>query len=92
VIRAGLERLARDQPELFECLRRFVLEGQPQAEIARAMGISPGAVKKRVFRGKRLLASYLREEVWHYACSPAEYEAELAYLAGLLGDPSLAPT
>lgn len=89
IVRAGLARLEAAQPELFFALRRFVLDGVPQAEIAREVGVSPGALKKRVFRAKRLLATYLREEVWRYACSPAEYEAELAFLAGLLGDPEL---
>lgn len=89
VVRAGLARLSEEHPELFEALRRFVLDGQPQAEIARELGTTPGAIKKRVFRGKRLLTGYLREEVWRYAASPQEYEAELAWLAGLLGEGEL---
>ncbi len=85
LVRDGLARLEREHPPYFEALRRFALEEQPQAEIAAALGISVGAVKKQVFRGKRKLIGYLREEVWAYACSPGEYEVELAYLAGLLG-------
>jgi RNA polymerase sigma-70 factor (ECF subfamily) len=84
LLRAGLAQLAREHPDQFEALRRFVLEGQPQAQIARELGVSVGVVKKRVHRGKRRLAAVLRKEVWRYACSPGEYEAELAYLAALL--------
>lgn len=85
LVRGGLERLAHEHPDLFEALRRFALEGQPQAEIAAALGTTSGAIKKRVFRAKRELAGYLREEVWRYSCSPREYEAELGLLSKLLG-------
>lgn len=85
LIQGGLARLAQDQPQYFECLKRFALDGEPQADIAAALGVPTGVVKKRVFRAKRKLATYLQEEVWRYACSAGEFEAELRYLGRLLG-------
>ncbi|MGE0713705.1 MAG: RNA polymerase sigma factor [Planctomycetota bacterium] len=85
LVQTGLARLAAEHPNYFEALRRCALDGEPQAEVARALGITPGAVKKHVFRAKKKLGSYLQAEVWSYSCSPGEYEAELAYLSRLLG-------
>ena len=85
MVQAALARLAREHANYFESLQRFVLDEQPQDQIARDLGISVGAVKKHVFRGKKKLTEYLKQEVWAYAGSPGEYELELRYLADLLG-------
>ena len=84
-MRAALAKLEARHANYFVAVRRSVLDGQPQAEIAADLGITVGALKKHVHRGKRKLAGYLREEVWSYACSRKEYEAEVRYLARLLG-------
>jgi RNA polymerase sigma-70 factor (ECF subfamily) len=86
LVRAALARLGAEHPASFTALRRFVLDGVPQAEIARELGVTVESVKKLVYRGKRKVAAYLREEVWTYAASSGEYESELAFLSGLLGD------
>lgn len=85
LVRAGLAKLEARHPNYFVAVQRSVLDGQPQAQIAADLGISVGALKKHVHRGKRKLAGYLREEVWSYACSRKEYETEVRYLAQLLG-------
>jgi RNA polymerase sigma factor (sigma-70 family) len=85
LVQGALARLAREHPPYFEAVRRFVLGDEPQAAIAAALGVTPGAVKKLVLRGKRKLAGYLREAVWEYATSTQDYEAELRALARLLG-------
>lgn len=85
LLRASLERLDEEHPTYLEVLRLCLLEEQSQAEVATQLGLSVGVVKKRVYRGKRKLIRYLREEVWRYACTASEYEVELNYLSGLLG-------
>jgi RNA polymerase sigma-70 factor (ECF subfamily) len=84
LVRAALARLEREHPPYFEALRAFLLDERPQAEIAGRLGVAVGVVKQRVHRGKRKVIGYLREEVWSYASSPGEYEAELQALARLL--------
>jgi RNA polymerase sigma-70 factor, ECF subfamily len=85
IIQTCLTRLRETNEDYYQALRLFVLEGLPQAEIARRLEVRVGVVKKRVFRGKRKLADFLREEVWRYSTSTDEYEVELRYLSGLLG-------
>ena len=85
MVQTALARLEREHENYFQSLKRFVLDEQPQDQIARELGISLGAVKKHVFRGKKKLTDYLKEEVWAYAGSPGEYELELKFLGDLLG-------
>jgi RNA polymerase sigma factor (sigma-70 family) len=85
LVQDALGRLRAEHPPYFEAVRRFVLDEQPQAIIARETGATVGAVKKQVLRGKRKLAGYLREAVWGYASSPAEYDTELRALSKFLG-------
>lgn len=85
LVQKALSRLSVEHPNYFEAMRRFMLEGQPQAQIAAELGVSAGVVKKHVFRGKKKLVGYLKSEVWAYACSAKEYEVELRYLGSLLG-------
>jgi RNA polymerase sigma-70 factor (ECF subfamily) len=85
LVRSALARLNDEHPTTLRALQRFVLDGVPQAEVARELGLTTAQVKKLVFRGKRRVVSYLREEVWVYSGSSHEYEAELALLSKLLG-------
>ncbi len=84
LLQQALERLAREHPTYFEAFRRSILDGTPQKDVAEALGLTPGAVRKHVHRGKRKLISYLREEIWDTSSSPGDYDAELRYLAKLL--------
>lgn len=85
LIQTCLERLEQDHPDYHQALRLFVVDELPQAEIATRLGVRVGVVKKRVFRGKRKLSDYVREEVWRYSTSARDYEVELRYLSTLLG-------
>ena len=62
-----------------------------KAEIARRLDVRVGVVKKRVFRGKRKLADFLREEVWRYATSAADYEAELRQFLPMSSERKIKP-
>jgi RNA polymerase sigma factor (sigma-70 family) len=85
LVQGGLAKLAAEHPPYFEALKGFVFDEKPQAQLAAELGVNVGVVKKRVHRGKKKLATYLREEVWRYACGSNEYESELRYLSELLG-------
>ena len=85
LVRRALARLAEEHENYFTALERFLLRGQAQQKIADDLGISVGAVKKHVHRGKKKLTGYLREEVWRYATSVNDYEMELRTLSKLLG-------
>lgn len=86
LVKRALARLGQEHPGTFEVLKRFVLDGMAQADIARELGLPTDNVKKLVFRGKRKVAGFLREEVWSYATSSADYETELGFLSKLLGE------
>ena len=85
LVRRSLARLAEEHENYFMALERFLLRGEAQQKIADDLGISVGAVKKHVHRGKKKLTGYLREEVWRYATSVNDYETELRTLSKLLG-------
>lgn len=53
---------ARLPPKLRIAATLALIEGQPHKEIAAALGISPGAVKLRVFRALRLLRKSLQQQ------------------------------
>jgi len=86
LLQLGLARLAREHPRYHEALRRFHLERQPQADVARALGKTVGDVKNSVARGRKKLGAYLREEVASYCSAQPEYAEELAHLRSFLGD------
>lgn len=86
LVKRALARLGEEHASTYKVLKRFVVDGAPQAEIAKELGVPVDNVKKLVYRGKRKVAGYLREEVWCYATSSQDYEAELAYLSKLLGE------
>ncbi len=85
IVQRCLRRLKEAHVDQYQALKLFVLQGQPQAEIAVELGISASALRKRVFRGKQHVVGYLREEVWSYALSPRDVEEELKHLTSLLG-------
>lgn len=85
LVRRCLERLRAEHANYFQALQASLLEGQPQAEVAQALGIPTNSVKKHVYRGKQKVGAYLREEVYAYSLSTREAEAELSYLTRLLG-------
>lgn len=82
----ALRRLEREHPRYHEAIELFLLEGGRRADVARAMGRTEGAVRNYVHRGKRKLASYVREEAWSYSSTREECVEELGALARLLGD------
>ncbi len=86
LVRSALERLAREHPPSFLALKRSVLDGVPQAEVAGELGTTAPRVKKLVHRARLRVASYVREEVWAYASERPEYEAELELLSRLMGE------
>jgi RNA polymerase sigma-70 factor (ECF subfamily) len=85
LVRKCLGRLREAHRDQYEALKKFVLEGRPQAEIAAELGVTASTIRKRVWRGKRAVTAYLREEVETYALSPQDAEAEIRYLSSLIG-------
>lgn len=83
----AMGRLLEENRNYHDALRGFLLEGRPQAEVARAMGKSEGEVKNYVHRGKARLIRILLEEVRDYSLSRAEYEDELRHLSRFLPGP-----
>jgi RNA polymerase sigma factor (sigma-70 family) len=84
LLEVALARLEREHANYHQALSRFLLDGQPQTEIAEALGCTPSDVKNHVHRGKRKVIGYLQDEVRRYAGSQREYEEELRYLSRLL--------
>jgi RNA polymerase sigma factor (sigma-70 family) len=84
LVQRALARLKEEHASTFHVLKRFVLEGSPQAEIARELKVPVDNVKKLVSRGKRKVEGFLRDEVWAYAISDHDFEAEVAHLMKLL--------
>ena len=80
----ALERLREESPRYHRALELTSLGDSSHAEAAAELGCSSRNVRNLVLRGKTLLGSLLRAEVLRYARSPAEQEAELAYLQRLL--------
>ena len=69
----------------FEALRPLLLQdGQPQAEVAAALGMSPTAVKVALHRLRKRLGVLLREEVAATVDDPSDVDDELACLAARL--------
>ena len=85
LVQRCLGRLRSEHQDQYDALKEFILEDRPQAEIADALGVTAATIRKRVWRGKRNVAAYLREEIETYALSPNDAEEELRYLSSLLG-------
>ena len=54
------------------------------AELGASLGVAEGTARKMVFDVRVRLGQFLREEVLTTVATPAEAEAELRYLLGLL--------
>ena len=59
-------------------------ETQPYAVLAATLGLTEGAVKVAVHRLRQRYRELLREEIAHTVSSPAEVDAELRHLFGVL--------
>ena len=85
LLESCLSRLKTEQGTLFAALESTVLAGKPQVEVARAEGVDPATIRKRVWRARKLIGTYLREQVEVYALSRDDLTLELRYLVTLLG-------
>jgi len=85
LLKTCLERLRTEQPTLYAALKGTVLSERPQAQVAREEGVSAATIRKRVWRGRKQIGSYLRELVEIYALSRDDLTQELRYLTKLLG-------
>jgi RNA polymerase sigma factor (sigma-70 family) len=84
----ALARLAREHPHYHRAIQGFFLAGHSQQVIAEAEGKRPADVRNYVFRGKRKLMAYLREEAWATCSGADEYEDEIVRLRDALrGNP-----
>jgi RNA polymerase sigma-70 factor (ECF subfamily) len=83
LLQLALARLEQAHPNYHEAIRRFLLEGQDQPSVAQAMGCATRDVKNYVYRGRRKLAAFVRDEVRNYTTSAREFEEELEALARL---------
>src|SRR5689334_6264812 len=80
------EFVQHGHPEHFERLKIFLL-GQsdaPYAALAREMKTSEGALKVAIHRLRKRYRELFRQEIADTVADPAEVEAELRYLAGVL--------
>lgn len=84
LLELSLQRLAKDYPSYYDALSRLMLEGQDYAAISAALGVGKGDVKNLVHRGRRKLATYMREEIRSYTCSRGDYDTELELLGKML--------
>jgi RNA polymerase sigma-70 factor (ECF subfamily) len=74
---------AAGKGELFDHLKGFLTgdsAGQPYAEIAKATGMTEGAVKVAVHRLRRHFRDTLIQEIADTVSEPADIDAEIAYL------------
>ena len=62
ILLLSLDRLAEDHPALAVALIRREYEGENLATIAETMGVSVGAVSKRLARARQLLMGYVEKE------------------------------
>ena len=83
------ECIASGKSELYD--RINLLSDQPEksasyADIARELGMSVSAIKSAVSRLRARYGAFVREEVAHTVFSPAELDAEIAYLLSVVGN------
>ena len=82
------ECIASGKSELYE--RVNLLSDQPEkaatyADVARQLGMSVSAIKSAVSRLRARYGALVREEVANTVFSPAELDAEIAYLLSVVG-------
>jgi RNA polymerase sigma factor (sigma-70 family) len=81
------EYRASGREHQFECLKPFLLGGQPdrtQAELAGELNLTPGSVKQAVHRMRKRYRQLLRDEVAQTVARPEEIDAELGELIAAL--------
>ncbi len=81
------EYAARGKAELFEALCPFLVEGadaEARDDIARRLGLTPGACKVALHRLRQRFGQRLRAEVAHTVADPADVDAELQALLGAM--------
>ena len=78
--------------KLFESLKPYLPAihegdsgGKPYAEVARALGMSEGAVKTAVHRLRRRFRAVLREEIAGTVGDPGDVDDEIRYLISVIG-------
>ena len=80
----SLERLREYYPQYHAALMAAFEDDGPRERLAARLKLTPHQLKNALHRGKQKLIQYLRDEVREYALSPADYSAELQYLARFL--------
>jgi RNA polymerase sigma factor (sigma-70 family) len=86
LIRLRDENIASGKTELFERLKEFVA-GESDiscGEAATQLGLTESAVKSALHRLRQRYRELVREEVAHTVDDPAEIDAELRYLIGVV--------
>lgn len=90
MIRAGLETL---RPKVREAIILFYLEGQSVSEAAAALGITEGAMKLRLLKGRRQLKKHFaerwEEELKNELLNIAPSDARTRIASGLAAGPVL---
>ncbi len=79
------DQLRAEQPALYQALHAVVVAGRTYAGLSAELGVSEGALRKRVMRGRRHLAGLVEQEIWCYGHAAADVDAEVKYLSGFLG-------
>lgn len=80
----ALERLRAHHPQYHAALAAAFEDDGPRDRLAARLNLTPQQLKNALHRGRQKLIQYLRDEVREYAVSPADYSAEIRYLARLL--------
>lgn len=78
---------ATDKTKQFEAIKPWLLgdlESLSQAEIARRLGLTEGAVKVAIHRSRRRFRELVRSEIAHTVSDPAQVQTELQYLIEVL--------
>ncbi len=73
----------------FEHLKVFLTAARGDIsyeEVAKALGVEPGAARVAVHRLRRRFREVFREEISHTVSTPAEIDEEVRYLLSVLGD------
>jgi RNA polymerase sigma factor (sigma-70 family) len=71
-----------------EIVRLSVIEGASYSQIAKQLDLGPGVVRNLLYRGKRKLMSYVREEIAGYTSPGDEFNGEVEHVFRLIGGES----
>lgn len=85
LLELALGRLQEEHPNYYEAVKGFLWEERSQAELAEALDRSLQDVRNHVHRGRKKLASYIREEIARYERDPGRHATEVEAVAKLLG-------